>query len=67
MTKLVNRGMKIVKRLIGILCLYIIICIIGMQFYNGEKAADYATNHTLSRSFCIQSSSTLRYLDTSNK
>lgn len=38
-----------------------------MQFYNGEKAADYATNHTLSRSFCIQSSSTLRYLDTSNK
>lgn len=41
---------KKLKVLLGLVAAYIVLCIVGMQCYNTEAAADYASRHTLKRS-----------------
>lgn len=53
---------KIFKGGFYTLCLYILICIMGMQFYNGEKAANYATNHVLNKSHTLCAGFVMRAL-----
>ena len=53
---------KIIRGVFYTFCLYILICIIGMQFYDGEKAADYATSNALSRSHTLCAGFVMRAL-----
>lgn len=53
---------KLWKIIFYTLSLYILICIVGMQLYNGEKAADYATSHTLNRSHTLCAGFVMRAL-----
>lgn len=44
--------MKILKRLLLCVLAYIVICFVGMMFYDGCKAADYTSSHTLEKPHC---------------